>query len=210
MPFENSVKRMFVIVKGMHHDATESLLKDDPDLATDVIERDRDVDRLFWLIARQANMIMQNVHLSGKMNTTIAQMFPYYQVGRIIERVGDHCVRMAGNARKVHREEIGEELASHVLTASDVAIRIFEKSVEAFFSHDLKRANQMIESIHQLENNYIRINQEILRLPTAVAVSIRNISDSIRRTGEYSADIAENVINNEMMTEGRVHSGPLS
>jgi len=201
MPFENSLKRMFVIVKGMHHDAIESLILDDPELATDVIDRDNDVDRLFWLVARQTNMIMQNIHLSQKMNTSIVKMLPYYQVGRIMERVGDHGVRMAHNARKIRADEIGEEISTQILSASHAAIQVFEKSVESFFTHDPKKANQMIESIHHLESNYTRINHELLNLPTTVAVPIRNITDSIRRTGEYSADIAENVINYEMMTD---------
>ncbi|PKL60943.1 MAG: PhoU family transcriptional regulator [Methanomicrobiales archaeon HGW-Methanomicrobiales-4] len=201
MPFENSLKRMFVIVKGMHHDAIEALLKDDADLAEDVIDRDNDVDRLFWLIARQTNMIMQNIHLSRKMNTSISQMLPHYQVGRIMERVGDHCVRMAHNAEKIRSSDLGTELSSRVLHASDEAIQVFEKSVEAFFTHDMKKANRMIESIHHLEKNYALINDEILILPTTIAVPIRNITDSIRRTGEYSADIAENAINYEMLGE---------
>ncbi|MDD1728937.1 MAG: phosphate uptake regulator PhoU [Methanospirillum sp.] len=201
MPFENSLKRMFVIVKGMHHDAIESLLHNDHALAEDVMDRDNDVDRLFWLIARQTNMIMQNIHLSRKMNTSIVRMLPHFQVGRIMERVGDHGVRIAHNAMKIKTDDVGDDLSSLILTASEGAIQVFEKSVEAFFSHDLKKANRMIESIHHLEENYNRINSGILSLPTTVAVPIRNIADSIRRTGEYSADIAENVINYEMMVE---------
>jgi len=199
MPFENSLKRMFVIVKGMHHDAIEALLKDDTALAEDVIDRDNDVDRLFWLIARQTNMIMQNIHLSRKMNISIVRMLPYYQVGRIMERVGDHGVRTAHNARKMTSEDIGPDISAHLLTASNAAIAVFEKSIESFFNHDSIKANRVIESIHQLEENYSVINEEILNLPATVAVPIRNITDSIRRTGEYSADIAENVINYEMM-----------
>jgi phosphate uptake regulator len=201
MPFENSLKRMFVIVKGMYNDAIEALLHDDRDLAEDVIDRDNDVDRLFWLIARQTNMIIQNIHLSRKMNTSVSQMLPHYLVGRIMERVGDHCVRMAHNAEKIRSTDLGEDLSSRVLTASDAAIQVFEESVRAFFTHDLKKANRLIESIHHLEKNYSRINDEILNLPTTIAMPIRNITDSIRRTGEYSSDIAENVINYEMMRE---------
>ena len=201
LPFENSLKRMYVIVKGMHHDAIEALLNDDPVLAGDVIDRDNDVDRLFWLIARQTNMIMQNIHLSRKMNTSIIRMLPHYQVGRIIERVGDHCVRMAHNAQKIRSSDIGKELCSHLLAASEASMKVFDSSIESFFTHESGKANRVIESIYGLDKNYSLINEEILLLVTTTAVPIRNIADSIRRTGEYSADIAENVINYEMMVE---------
>jgi Phosphate uptake regulator len=100
MPIQNSLKRMFVIVKSMHIDAIDAFIAHDSDLITDVIERDNDVDRLFWLIARQTNMILHNVHLSRKMNMNISEMLPHFQVARIIERVGDHSVRIALNAKK--------------------------------------------------------------------------------------------------------------
>ncbi len=201
MPFENSLKRMFVIAKGMHYDAIDSLISHNGDLAQDVIDRDCDVDRLFWLIARQTNMIMHNIHLSRKMNTTVAEMLPHFQVARIIERVSDHAVRIARNAMKVNPSDIGEPILTQLKKASDDAIVTFEKSIEAFFTHDLKKANKTIVSIHKLEEIYLTINDEVLRLQTPVAVPIRNITDSIRRAGEYSADIAENVINYEMMLE---------
>jgi len=56
MPFDNTIKRMFVIVKNMHKDAITALETRNKNLAEDVIKRDIDVDRLNWLIARQANM----------------------------------------------------------------------------------------------------------------------------------------------------------
>ncbi len=65
MPFENTLKRMFVIVRSMHEDAITALELDDGALSSDVIQRDNDVDRLHWLIARQANMILANAALAA-------------------------------------------------------------------------------------------------------------------------------------------------
>lgn len=201
MPIHNSLKRMFVIVKGMHTDAVDALIAHDRDLITDVIERDNDVDRLFWLIARQTNMILHNVHLSRKMNVSISEMFTHFQIARIIERVGDHSVRIARNASKIMDETIPEAIQDHMRSASQGALNTFERSIEAFFTHDLNKANRTIEYMFQMEEKYSAINREVLTLPVGQAVPIRNITDSIRRAGEYSADIAENAINFEMMTE---------
>ncbi|KAF5088051.1 phosphate uptake regulator PhoU [Methanospirillum purgamenti] len=201
MPIQNSLKRMFVIVKGMYTDAIDAFIAHDSDLISDVIERDNDVDRLFWLIARQTNMIMHNVHLSKKMNVNASEMLPHFQVARIIERVGDHSVRIAKNAHKVHGEEIPQEIFEQIRAASMGALKTFEKSVESFFTHDLKKANKTIEYMKDLEDTFSKINTDLLALPAHLAVPVRNITDSIRRSGEYSADISENVINYEMMIE---------
>jgi len=50
MPFDNTIKRMFVIVKNMHGDAITALETHNNALALDVINRDMDSDRLNWLI----------------------------------------------------------------------------------------------------------------------------------------------------------------
>ena len=63
IPFANTIKRMFVIVKAMHEDAITAIRTGNSSLAADVTARDNDVDRLHWLIARQTHMILSNVAL---------------------------------------------------------------------------------------------------------------------------------------------------
>ncbi len=201
MPFRNSLKRMFVLVKGMHKDSIRALLSEDHDLADDVMARDNDVDRLFWLISRQNNMIMTNIYLARKMETTISHVMPHYLISRILERVGDHAVRIARNSKRITRDETGEELLHMIEEAADSSLKLFEKSLESFFVNDSHMANITIESIHRLEEYYSEINREIRHKPTEIALPIRNISDSIRRFGEYSTDIAEIVINYSIMFE---------
>ncbi|MGA2912652.1 MAG: phosphate uptake regulator PhoU [Methanoregula sp.] len=70
MPFVNSIRRMFVIVKAIHEDAITAIRTRNPSLAADVTARDNDLDRLHWLIARQTHMILSNVVLSKKMGVS--------------------------------------------------------------------------------------------------------------------------------------------
>jgi phosphate uptake regulator len=82
MLFENTIKRMFVIVKNMHKDAITALETHNKTLAEDIIKRDIDTDRLNWLIARQTNMIMLHGSLSRKMGYhRIWQCITIYSAG---------------------------------------------------------------------------------------------------------------------------------
>ncbi|MFH0966097.1 MAG: PhoU domain-containing protein [Methanobacteriota archaeon] len=195
MPFENSLNRMYSISKEMIIDSVRALISYDIALADDVIFRDRDVDRLFWLIARQTNIILESPRKSERMNNSTAEIFHYYQTGRIVERIADHAVSIAKCIQQFDISMVTEETSASVHDASQEAIKVFDTSISAFFSHDLKKANQIIESVYQYEHTFHCINDEILNLPTESAVQIRRVSDSIRRIGEYSADIAEEVIN---------------
>jgi phosphate uptake regulator len=195
MPFESSLNRMYSITKEMINDSVKALISHDTALADHVILRDRDVDRLFWLIARQTNIILESPWNSERMNNSITEIFHFYQTGRIIERIADHAVSIAKSIQLVDVSTVTEKTSAAVYDASQEAIKAFDISVSAFFTHDMKGANRIIESVYLYEKTFHHINEEIFNLPTESAVHIRRISDSIRRIGEYSVDIAEGIIN---------------
>ncbi len=209
MPFDNTIKRMFVIVKGMHEDAISALESQNRDLAQDVINRDVDVDRLNWLIARQTTMIMQHASLSRKMAISPNLAMHYYMVSRIIERVGDHAVRIAEHALPVIDADVDKKILVAVRKANVMSLAIFDMSIVSFFNADLKEAQRNIESITALKKICGDINNMVLRLETPVAINLGYIAESIRRSGEYAVDISETVINLLVeQEEGQYRSKP--
>lgn len=194
MPLETSFKRMYAITRGMLTDSADGIRSGTAGLAHDVEFRDRDVDRLFWLVARQTSIILQTPRSAELMKTTIAEVLHYVQTGRIMERVADHGVRIAQSMGAVDPGIVTPEARSVIGDALSEAIQIFDQSISSFFSQDMKKANRVIGSAPSLEQTLHQINQSILILPTDSVMMVRKITDSIRRIGEYSIDIAEQVI----------------
>lgn len=195
MPFDNTLKRMFVIIKNMHEDAVTALETHNRSLAMDVINRDTDADRLNWLIARQTNMILQNASLSRKMGISPGMAMNYYMLSRIIERVGDHAVRIAEYSLPIIDVDFDKKFMNAIKKASALSLEIFDRSIISFFNADMKEAHRNIESITALENICGEINNMVLKQDALVALNIAYISESIRRGGEYAGDISETVIN---------------
>jgi phosphate uptake regulator len=195
MPFPNTIRRMFVIVKAMHEDAIAAIRTRNTMLASDVTARDNDVDRLHWLIARQTNMVLANTELSKRMGITPVMAVHYYVISRIIERIGDHAERITANAAPVLSKEIHPELLASIVKASELALAIFDRSIVSLFDADMKKAHRNIESLRVLETLCDDLNTPVLAEETSDAIVLGAIIGSIRRTGEYSADISENVIN---------------
>jgi phosphate uptake regulator len=195
MPFDNTIKRMFVIVKAMHEDAIVALETQNKVLAQDVITRDMDADRLNWLIARQTNMIMQNASLSRKMEISPVMAMHYYMLSRIIERVGDHAVRIAEHTVPIIDADVDKKIIAAIRKSSAMSLEIFDRSIISFFNADMKEAHRNIESINALEKICGDINNMVLKLETPVAINLGYIAESIRRSGEYAGDISETVIN---------------
>jgi len=59
----------------------------------------------------------------------------------------------------------------------------------------MKKANHNIESMRVLKTLCEEINSIVLRQETADAIALGYINESVKRAGEYAADISENVIN---------------
>jgi phosphate uptake regulator len=195
MPMDRTIKRMHIIVKGMNEDVMRALQTNDSLLADDVRSRDNDVDRLHWLVARQYNILLQNVNLSEKMNITIGMASAGFLISRIIERIGDHVVRISQNVPNLIDNNLDRKIIDKICKASSLSLDTFNKSISSFFKKDIKASNETMESVVKLESLCEEINTLALQQKGIVAVSIGYIVESIRRIGEYAEDISENVIN---------------
>ena len=195
MPFDNTVKRMFMIVNAMHEDSITAIRSQNQTLSSDVTARDNDVDRLHWLIARQTNMILSSAALSRKMGISPIMALHYFTISRIIERIGDHAERIVLIAQPIITKRIDPEIIEKITKASELSMGLFNRSIVSFFNNDMNKANQNIESLQALKTLCEEINTIVLQQETPDAVALGYITESVRRAGEYAADISENVIN---------------
>lgn len=195
MPFDDTVKRMHLLAQGMQLDAMAAIRGHDTALAADVIQRDTEVDRLHWLVARQDNLIVSDTALSRRMGIPVNLAAHYLQVSRIIERIADHATRVAHNALTLIDRDIEAATLDLMDEASALALEIFSGSMEAFHMRDIGKANATLQRVRDLEEKTREINTRALRFEAVTAIPTGQIADSIRRIGEYSGDICENIIN---------------
>src|SRR2546428_6071531 len=89
---EKCLRRMHLIVRAMHEDALEALRTHDEALARDVAQRDQDVDRLYWMVAKQYNVAHTT---GGTANGAKSELHNYRLIAKLLERIGDHAERIA-------------------------------------------------------------------------------------------------------------------
>ena len=116
-------------------------------------------------------------------------------ISRIIERVGDHAVRIAENAVPIIDVDLDKKILGSIKKASAMSLEIFDREIVSFFNTDMKEAHRNIESIQALENISAGYQQLVLKQDTMIAIHVGYIAESIRRAGEYAGDISETVIN---------------
>ncbi|UCC20166.1 MAG: phosphate uptake regulator PhoU [Promethearchaeota archaeon] len=195
MPFEKTIKRMYILVHDMHEDAIKAFETGDKNFAEEVIKRDNDVDRLLWLIGRQSHIVLRDIILCQKMGITLEQASHYHSMSKFLERIGDHAVRIAKNVLLLDYNKIDKDLIKNILNSSKISLTLLDKSLDAWLQKSIILANENIEAIKEL----IQSTEKITFNTTNIAefsIAIGYIIESIRRTGEYAGDISEIIINN--------------
>jgi len=195
MPFENTIRRMYVIVKAMHEDAFYALEQGKKELAEDVAARDTDVDRLHWLIHRQFSLVIDNPALALRMNITPKQASTYYQISRIIERVADHAVLIAESVLSLIEKGVNRMVIPRLTELSQQSLDIYNKVIQTIFDGTISKANSIIASCENLMDVFRQISDTTRKMKAQEAIEVNQIIQSLHRVAEYSADIAEILIN---------------
>jgi phosphate uptake regulator len=197
------VKRMYLIAKSMHRDAIIALNNQDIELMEDVESRDDEVDKFYWMIAKQYNLVLKDVFFADKMGITPQEALGYLLVARSIERIADHAKKLASNAKNV-RGNLA--IIPKITEASDAIIEVLDGAINAFYRNKFEYANEVVDKSKSLAETTEKLTREILALKgdAATIVSIAYIVDSLERTRAYVLDIAETSINHYFVTESNV------
>jgi phosphate uptake regulator len=206
MPLDRTLSRMAVIVRSMHQDAMVALIAANGTLAEDVIKRDNDVDRLHWLVARQYNLILSDPNLARSMKITPVTASSCYVLSRLIERIGDHGVRIAENVKKLMEKRLEAAEKDSLKEAMDLALGLFTRGIDAFSAEDLEGSHLIIGMTAPLEERCLLMDAMAQHHKGEIATALVAIIGSIRRIGEYTEDICENTINH-IVAEGLPDEG---
>jgi phosphate uptake regulator len=192
---QNALSRMAIIGSSMHKESILALRKLDYASAKAVIETDREVNRFGLYIVRLLKLAVSNQRVVKEIGLGYQkECLGYRLIAKAVERSADHATKIAEDTLLL-KEPVEEELLEKISELSALANSMFENSVEALFKHDFNLAESVIEKLslaHRLEK------ETVLRLPSAKVeeiVYLRLIIESIRRIGEYAADISEVVLN---------------
>ena len=143
----------------------------------------------------QLNIVLRNVNLAEKMDITPGMIINYFLISKIIERIGDHAVKITNNVLNLSDKELDPKMLEMLETAGNQAIDIFDKSIESLFKKKMHTSNESIKAVPKLTALCDKINNLALSKKGIVAISVGYIVESIGRTGEYASDIAEGVMN---------------
>ncbi|MGC9107766.1 MAG: PhoU domain-containing protein [Infirmifilum sp.] len=122
------LNRMEVLILNSIKDLEEFVRTGDMSYLKDILERDEEVDKFYFLLSRQVNLsILYSWYLAkvGIPNKTL--LLPIFNYGKTLERVGDVIVNIA---RIAHIVELSEEDIRVIHEAFEAGIKAFKTGDE--------------------------------------------------------------------------------
>jgi phosphate uptake regulator len=194
------LQRMFSIDKSMLLDLGKALKNRDIGLAKDIIVREKEIDRLYFLVVRQLKSAVQYQQVAEKLGIESQKdCLGYRIVVKVLERIADHMENIAKSY--IQLSEIQKETQlNDFIELSNSIVTTFEKSVQALFTRNNEMAETVFHELKNIEKSQSDISKGLFKIENIqAAISVKTMLDSFGRIASYSGDIAEVAIN--MSTE---------
>ena len=192
----NAITRMRLVSLTMLEDAVEALIEHDDDLAQDVMERDDDVDRLWYMVSRVFRTVLRNPTAATEIGFPRDTCFDFQSSARQLERIADHATKIADLALEL--EEVPDSAVGPLRALHEEAATVPEMAMDALLTDDPEEATDLATSararIDDVDGKAREVDKEIRELDPGTAQGLGLVVDSLSRTADYGGNIAENAL----------------
>lgn len=194
----SAVKRMRLITMSMMDDAVTALAEDDDDIAADVVGRDDDVDRLWYVVSRIFRGSLRSPRAARDVGVARDTCFDYHTTARQLERVADHAAKIAGLADDLG--ELPDPVVEALNELHSSSVGVVETALDAMFTDDAEEATRLANRARDDAaeiDDLARAADEAIRttgLDSRQAQQVGLVVDSLSRTADYGGNIAETAL----------------
>jgi phosphate uptake regulator len=193
----NAITRMRLVAMTMLSDAVTALVENDDELAHDVMERDDDVDRLWYMVSRVFRTVLRNPAEATEIGFPRETVFDYQSSARQLERIADHATKIATIALEVG--EVDEAVVAGLHDLEEAAEKVPETAMDALLSDDSDEAVDLATKaradLPAIDARAREVGDVIRDLDDPeLAQSLALVVDSLSRTADYGGNIAESAL----------------
>lgn len=121
IPPEKLYRRMNNLARSMYVDALEAASSDDLALLEDVVQRDDEINRLFFLMVRLLRSTMADNRMAARLGLTNVQCLDYRLASHLVELLGDHSYALAKQLRPLFPLD-----EAHSVTLREMEVKLAE------------------------------------------------------------------------------------
>jgi len=193
-PPDKALQREHSIASSMHRDAVTALVDGEGHLAKNVIARDIEVNRLYFLLVRILRTVIQNPGLSEKLGVLPIDCLDYRLTASLVEAIGDQSVRLAESAVDMKSGHVDKDLSQLLLRLHKVAFDTHENALKAMFTRDIRLAEALRNGRKTVEDLMNCIEALVHKNYSDIAPQMLAASTAMRQIYGHGVDIADLVM----------------
>ncbi|MFW9778654.1 MAG: PhoU domain-containing protein [Candidatus Heimdallarchaeota archaeon] len=186
------VNRCFSIANQMQSDAINAFLEGDVTLAVEVIERDVEVNRLYFLIVRMLKIMVNDKREMSYLKSTAC--LDWRMIASYSEDLGDSSVEFARVVKKYPemKDALSSDTLSKISRLSELTTDVLNQSLVCFFEQNGQGAEQLKGRIRrQLTGIHEEVEREISRLAKEDVWKLTYLLNFLRDLRETAIDIGD-------------------
>lgn len=199
-PVERLIKRLYNLTTMMHLDSINALINGSRELAISVLQREAEVDTVYWLTVRQLVLAADDRSIAREIGIKdIKHQQAMRVVAKVLESIADQTENIARTALNLIELnlKLDESTSAMIKEFSDAVNRIHDKALSAYLKRDLHLANEAVNESKEVEKYEIKINEAVISSVknARLLMAIYRVTSSLKAMSRYAADIAEIAIN---------------
>ena len=193
-PIMPLLRRLEALVSSMYEDALKALKERDLSLASNVVQRENEVDKIYWLMGRQTaaaaldKTVLKKIDLKGTSDLALhIVIFPR------IRAIAEYAVDIANNQLSLKEKMVGDADLQKVIRLGKMVQVLCQNSCKGFFDGDIILANNTLETFEQIEkmNDELRMDMGPRIKDPILAMHLMTIIRDMDRIARYGKFIAE-------------------
>lgn len=201
---DKCLRRMQLTVRAMLEDSVSALRSGDQSLAHDVELRGQDVNRLYWMIAKQYHLSQSHPIPNGNhaANGSAAAVTGYLLIARHLEQIGRHAMRIASSLPPLAQEKsLDPKLIKDIDEARQSLVTLLDKAFSALVTRNIVLANEAIDAREAHEKLIDALVHRVATKRGEELLALGNVVDSLGRAAGYTSEIAEQGIDIAVMMD---------
>jgi hypothetical protein len=164
------------------------------DLAKNVIERDVENNKFYFLLVRILRTIIQNPRLSEKIGITPIECLDYRLAASLIEGIGDACVQVASNTIALNGVKLSDEIRKLLIELQCTCYDANEQALKSFLTKDISLAEDVRNLRGKIEATCLKVEDVTKDSSVDLMPQILAAVSFLRQIYEGSVDMADLVV----------------
>jgi phosphate uptake regulator len=162
-----------------------------------VMERDDDVDRLWYVVSRIYRGALRSPEVAQEIGMSRETAFDYHSSARQLERVADHAAKISRVTQELDAD-VPDDVVEALSALLADATAIIDSAMEALFTDDAdeatRLANQARADVRDIDERTRAVDDLLHDLEARQAQHLGLVVDSLSRSADYGGNIAETAL----------------